>query len=85
MREQSLKIEVPVKLLGFEIIFPVILHGRYRMIRSVISFRAPKIDIKCKRLSHFAAVTSRALFYVAVNSVSVFFSYLCRVSILRGP
>jgi hypothetical protein len=36
-------------------------YVQYRMIRPMISFRTINIDIKCKYLSNFAAVTPRAL------------------------
>jgi hypothetical protein len=40
-------------------IFSMIFNDTYRMIRPMASFRAVKIDTKCKHLSNFPAVTLR--------------------------
>jgi hypothetical protein len=57
------QVRVPVKVFNLRIIFLTIFNDTYRIIRPMISFREIKIDMKCKHLSDFAAVTLRALCY----------------------
>jgi hypothetical protein len=56
---------VPVKMLDLGIIFLVIVNDTYHMMRHVESFRATKIDKKCKNLSNFPTVTLRALLVIS--------------------
>jgi hypothetical protein len=47
----------PGEDVGFRIFFSVVFNDTYRM----ISFKAIEIDMKCKHLSNFAAVTAGTL------------------------
>jgi hypothetical protein len=51
----------PGEDVGFRAIYPIIFNDTYQMIGPVDSFRAVKIDKKCKHLSNFPAVTLREL------------------------
>jgi hypothetical protein len=55
-----------VKILVEKRYFPVIFNDTYGMMRPV-SFRLIEIDIKCKHLWNFAAVTLRALYQFNIN------------------